>query len=74
MDIEQITEQAFQLPASARELLAEALVASLDNEESFELSAAWRAEIEKRCAELDTGLSVLVPAEQVLAKLRAHYE
>lgn len=74
MDIKQITEQAFQLPASARELLAEALVESLDNEESFELSAAWREEIEKRCAELDAGLTQLVPAEQVLAKLRSHYK
>lgn len=74
MDIKQITEQAFQLPEAARELLAEALVESLDSGDFFELSEAWRAEIEKRCAELDQGIMQPIPAEQVLAKLRANYK
>ena len=74
MDIKHIAEQAFQLPEAARELLAEALVESLDRDDSFELSDEWKAEIEKRCAEVDQGLTKLIPAEEAIKKLRARYK
>ena len=44
------------------------------DEQAFELSDEWKAEIEKRCAELDQRITQSIPAEQVLAKLRACYE
>lgn len=40
----------------------------------FELSDEWKAEIEKRCAEIDQGLTDLIPAHQVVEKLRERYK
>ena len=38
------------------------------------LHPAWEAEIERRVAEMDAGLTKFIPAEEVMAELRAMIE
>jgi putative addiction module component (TIGR02574 family) len=66
---EQLEAAALQLPPSERAWLAERLISSLDQDE--EIAAAWDDEIRRRLEELDAGLVEEIPAEEVLAKLRA---
>ncbi|MGA7979402.1 MAG: addiction module protein [Chromatiaceae bacterium] len=71
---EQILEEAMRLDPRTRALVAEALLETLDVGPDFQVSEAWRAEIRRRCAEIDTGAIALIPGEQALAQLRAKYE
>jgi putative addiction module component (TIGR02574 family) len=71
---EQILEEAMRLDPRTRALVAEALLETLDVGPDFQVSEAWRAEIRRRCAEIDTGAIALIPGEQTLAQLRAKYE
>ena len=48
-DAKNILEEAMHLEPSTRAFIAETLLESLDFEEDFELSPAWRDEIERRC-------------------------
>lgn len=52
-----------QLPAEARAALAAELIDSLDEAEDVtdEVEAAWGEEIQRRLAEVDTGLATPVP-------------
>jgi len=70
MSTKQIIEEALSLPRESRALLAEKLLESLDIGEDFELSPAWREEIQRRCRELDSGEVKPVPAEEVFKKVR----
>ncbi len=56
------------LPAD-RALLAEHIIASLD--EDNEIESAWAVEVEKRVAEIENGLVVGMPFEEVIAEARA---
>jgi hypothetical protein len=62
-----------QLDPSARALVAETLLESLDLGADFEVSEAWRPEIRRRCAEIDGGAATMIPGDQALARLRAKY-
>ena len=62
---EHIVREALRLPREARAFLAEKLLASLDVEEPFSVSAEWKTEIARRCKELDEGLADLVPGDAV---------
>lgn len=68
---EQLESQLLTLPPADRARLAELLLASLDAEtEAGPMAAAedaWRAEGERRLAELRAGFVAGVPAEQVFA-------
>jgi len=70
MSTKQIIKEALSLPRESRALLAEKLLESLDAGEDFELSPAWREEIQRRCGELDSGAVKPVPAEEVFKKVR----
>ena len=70
---QKIIDDALQLDQAARTLVAEALLESLDVGLDFEVSETWRAEIRRRCAEVDAGAVTLVPGDQALAGLRAKY-
>ena len=70
---QKIIDDALKLDAGARTLVAEALLESLDVGPDFEVSEAWRAEIRRRCAEIDGGAVTLVLGDQALAGLRAKY-
>jgi putative addiction module component (TIGR02574 family) len=64
-----IEAQLLNLPPGDRARLAEVLLASLDAEAgpSADTEAAWRAEGERRLAELRQGTVAGIPAEQVFA-------
>ncbi len=72
-NIETLTEQALLLPANLRAWLAELLLESLDFEEDFPVSAAWREEIERRCKAIENGEVELIPAQEALSNLRGKY-
>jgi len=72
-DIQRIIEEAMQLDSNARAFIVETLLGSLDVDTDLDLSAEWRAEIRRRCAEIDTGAVTLIPGDQALAQLRAKY-
>ena len=66
-----ILEEAMQL--EPRRLLAETLLESLDFEEDFEISQAWREEIQRRCDQIDRGEVELLDSDTVMAELRKKY-
>ena len=68
--VDKIVSEALSLPAQARAFVAEKLIESLDAEDDGQLSAAWKAEVRKRCREVDEGLVELRDAEDVFS--RAH--
>lgn len=55
---EHLLDEALKLPESERAELAARLIQSLDPEVDSEVDAAWAAEIERRCAALDSGQAV----------------
>lgn len=67
MSIDDILALASKLSASERLDLAERLLASLgDDARCSGAESSWRAELERRCAEIDRGDVQLVPWETVL--------
>ena len=72
-DIQKIIEDAMRLDPNARALIVETLLESLEVGTDFEVSADWRAEIRRRCAEIDSGAVTMIPGDQALAQLRAKY-
>ena len=53
-----LLSEALRLTDSERAELAAKLIESLDAESDEGVDAAWAAEIERRCAELDSGEAV----------------
>lgn len=68
---EKIVAEALNLSPQARAFVAERLIESLDAAPGTELSPAWRAEIQKRCREVDEGAVELRSAAEVFAKAYA---
>ena len=64
---ERLEVEARSLPREERARLAEALLASL--EEEAEIEQAWREEIRRRSAELDAGTVEAIPADRVCAEI-----
>ena len=60
MNIETIAEQVLKLEPVSRAYIAEILLESLDFEEDFIVSEAWRQEIQKRCNEIDRYQSFII--------------
>lgn len=65
-----ILEEAMQLEPGTRAMIAETLLESLDFEEDFEISQAWRDEIQRRCDQIDRGEVELIDSDTVMAELR----
>jgi len=65
-----IANAALALPAQARAMLAEDLLASLESSPE-EIEEAWRIEIERRVKEIREGKVELIPGDQVMQELRA---
>ena len=65
--VEKIVEDDLTLSAHARAYIAEQLIVSLDLISEAELSEAWRAEIRKRCKEIDKREVELKNADEVFA-------
>ena len=66
---DQLATEAMRLSAEERADLADKLWMSVDTPEA--VAAAWDVEIERRIADLDSGKTVGVPVEHVLAEIRA---
>jgi putative addiction module component (TIGR02574 family) len=66
---QQVAQAAMQLSPDERVDLAEKLWVSVDTPEA--IAAAWDEEIARRVAQLEAGEVESVPAEQVIAELRA---
>ena len=72
-----LTEKALALPRKARASLAQLLIKSLnDPEEELtprEWDRVWKAELKKRIEEVRSGKVKTIPADGVMAELRAKY-
>ena len=69
MSYDEILEQAMALPENERGALAEQLVESLD--EKDDLDPELKAVVERRLAELESGLVKPIPAEEVHERVKA---
>lgn len=68
---EKVMTEAMGLPPTLRAFVAEKLIESLDAPDSPPLSAKWRKEVRRRCAEVDRGSVKLRDADAVFAKAHA---
>lgn len=73
MKLEDIKLEALKLPTEDRAELAQTLDMSLEEDDAAdaEHEKLWKAEIERRCREIDEGRAELVPAEEVFRRARA---
>ncbi len=70
VDLKRFEEQAMQLPPKERALLAEHLIASLDEADEVENEALWAEEAERRYRDYKAGKIAARPAEEALADAR----
>ena len=72
----ELERDALQLSAEERAKLAVSLIRSLDetNDDPEEVEKLWVAEAERRLLEIQAGSAKLIPAEEVLKKLRSKRE
>ena len=69
--LEALEAEAMQLSASDRARLVDRLIASLDIDP--EIEEAWAAEVERRNAEIESGVVSLMSGPEALAKLKAEF-
>lgn len=69
--LEALEAEALKLSPEEREHLLERLVISLAADPAVE--KAWEEEIERREADLDSGFAQVLPADVVIARLRAKH-
>lgn len=67
--VTELFAQASNLSEKERATLAGLLIESLESEVDPDVEEAWRQEIERRAAELDSGTARTVPWETVRAEL-----
>ena len=72
--VTELFEKASALSEKERATLAGLLIESLESEVDPDVEEAWRVEIERRLAELDSGAVKTVPWEVVKAKLLRRIE
>jgi putative addiction module component (TIGR02574 family) len=70
LTLDQVADEAMQLPPASRALLAERMVESLDVSERDEIQRAWAVEAIHRRDDVRSGRVQPVPAEDVLAEVR----
>ena len=68
--VEQLAEEAMNLPAEARARLADILVESLDADELGRIDRLWIAEAKRRRDEVRSGQVETIPGEKALQKVR----
>ena len=68
---QRVVAEAMELPPPLRAFVAEKLIESLDAPDTPPLSAKWREEIRRRCAEMDRGAVELCDADKVFARAHA---
>lgn len=67
---EKILQEALALPAESRAELVDSLLGSLDNDAVEGVDEAWRTEISKRAADIESGAVETVSWEEVQLGLR----
>jgi putative addiction module component (TIGR02574 family) len=72
LDVRELEAQTLRLSSGERAHLAAVLLASLHDED--EIAAAWAETADRRYEELRSGAVAGVPAEEVLARIRASLE
>ena len=65
----ELFEEAMRLDPAERATLMRLLIDTLDAESEEAAEEAWRAEVERRIAELDSGAVEAVPWEELRARL-----
>ena len=70
MTVEQILEETRQWPAEKISELLGRITNDLHSTDPA-IEAAWKAEIQRRIEEIETGNVQLIPAEEVFARARA---
>lgn len=71
--VKDLKAQALKLSTPDRDELVRALIASIDGDPDGtpeEIAMAWDEEIARRVTDLESGRTVGIPAEQVLAEIR----
>ena len=68
--LSELSRQARTLPPEERAQLAEELLASLQGWQSIEIETDWDSEILRRLDEIERGVAILIPAEDVFAEAR----
>jgi putative addiction module component (TIGR02574 family) len=68
--MQQIEIEALALPPKKRAQLADKLWESLDDTTRPFLDEEWKAEIRRRCAEIDEGTVKLIPGDQAIREAR----
>ncbi|MDD2600589.1 MAG: addiction module protein [Kiritimatiellia bacterium] len=71
MTAEKLVSEALDMPNPIRAFVAQRILESLDIDTNLELSPAWKAEIERRCKEIDEGSVTLLDADTVFKKAYA---
>lgn len=70
LTIEQLVEEAMQLPPRSRAELVEKLVVSLDFPEDDPIQGAWASEALRRHEEIRSGKVRPIPGDEVIAEVR----
>jgi putative addiction module component (TIGR02574 family) len=71
LSLDQLAQEALQLPAVSRAQLAEKLVASLSNAEADEIQRAWAAQALRRRDEVRSGKVQTIDGDSVISKVRS---
>jgi putative addiction module component (TIGR02574 family) len=70
LTLDQVADEAMQLPAAARALLAERMIESLDVSEVDDIQRAWAAEAVRRRDDVRSGRVQPIAGEDVVADVR----
>ena len=71
--VTQLKTQLNTLSSDERAELARYLLDSLANEDDYDATETWDAELRRRVEEIEKGTAIGRPAEKVLADLRERY-
>jgi putative addiction module component (TIGR02574 family) len=70
---EQIVEEVLQLPEEDRAWVIHKLAQSVEDESTNSVEAAWAKEIDRRIAEVDSGMADLRPWSETMAELKTRF-
>ena len=70
-DVVEVMQDALAMPVEARAALAGTLLDSLESEIDTAVEAAWREDIQRRSAELDSGAVAPIPWHTIDAQMRS---
>ena len=75
--LEQVTEKIRELSSDDRRQLLARLIRELEPVEQMdpaEIESAWDEEVGRRLEEIDSGKVMLIPAEEVFARIQARLD